>query len=280
MHYKNGREAKNGDKIVYLSPYSGCGSAHFTGILYGANAEAGSDCNGRIAQTRNDDPTADLKNCLHVDDIAAATIPDTTLPAPVNIPLPSPPDTTVAPTGTLGTAAALIVALLLLAVSAKAQTNSTASDFYNGILNATNYSLNVYGTYAPKAPDKVGGGLLVVYNVNKYAGLAIGGDYLGQFSLVSGNATLQLPINVGNYITAPWATNITVTPFVLAGIGKPTGGSSGSGVATIEDIGSFVRFGHLWGGYFDAGVSVGQWQGAGKYSGTRYHGFLGWTHGF
>lgn len=272
MHYKNGREAKNGDKVVQVV----AGQTPTAGILY--DAVAGNDsCNGRIAVTTPNDPYACLYNVLHADDVAKATIPDSTVPV---APVPDTTETPVAPTGTLGTAAALIVALLLLAVSAKAQTNSTASDFYNGILNATNYSLNVYGTYAPKAPDKVGGGLLVVYNVNKYAGLAIGGDYLGQFSLVSGNATLQLPINVGNYITAPWATNITVTPFVLAGIGKPTGGSSGSGVATIEDIGSFVRFGHLWGGYFDAGVSVGQWQGAGKYSGTRYHGFLGWTHGF
>jgi hypothetical protein len=77
MHYKNGREAKNGDKIVSIPSYG----SMTAGVLYDAKAEQGSDCNGRIAITRQDDPTADLKNCLHIDDIAAAIIPNSTVQA-------------------------------------------------------------------------------------------------------------------------------------------------------------------------------------------------------
>ena len=73
MHYKNGREAKNGDRVVLISP-TGVATG---GILY--DAVAGNDyCNGRLALTRPTDPCPNLKECLHADDVAAATIPDST----------------------------------------------------------------------------------------------------------------------------------------------------------------------------------------------------------
>jgi hypothetical protein len=73
MHYKNGREAKNGDKVVFIPEYG----APVAGLLY--NAIAGNDsCNGRIAVMRSDDPFPDLRYCLHADDVAKATIPDST----------------------------------------------------------------------------------------------------------------------------------------------------------------------------------------------------------
>jgi|GEM_PF-418093 len=78
MHYKNGRAAKNGDKIMVLNP---CNGTPLVGILYDARAEQGSDCNGRVVVPTPFDACADLKNCLHVDDIAQATIPDTSAPA-------------------------------------------------------------------------------------------------------------------------------------------------------------------------------------------------------
>ncbi len=77
MHYKNGRVAKNGDKVVLIQP-NGQLSA---GILY--NATPGNDtCNGRIAQIRSSDAYPDLREVMHADDIAAATIPDSTPPLP------------------------------------------------------------------------------------------------------------------------------------------------------------------------------------------------------
>ena len=74
MHYKNGREAKNGDKVIFIDP-NGTGFPA-VGVLIDAKAEQGSDCNGNILQaTAFGLHYADLKNCLHVDDIAAAEIP-------------------------------------------------------------------------------------------------------------------------------------------------------------------------------------------------------------
>jgi hypothetical protein len=72
MHYKNGREAKNGDKVVLIPKYGGQPVA---GILY--DATAGNDaCNGRLAIPSSSDPCPNLQECLHADDVAAATIPD------------------------------------------------------------------------------------------------------------------------------------------------------------------------------------------------------------
>jgi len=70
MHYKNGREAKNGDKVIWIPTYG----APVAGILY--DAVAGNDyCNGRIAITSQSDPCPNLKECLHVEDIAVAEVP-------------------------------------------------------------------------------------------------------------------------------------------------------------------------------------------------------------
>lgn len=73
MHYRNGREAKNGDKIIQLSG----GKIEAVGQLQ--NAVAGNDyCNGEIVITA---PRSTYGNaivagacmcdCLHVDDVAA-----------------------------------------------------------------------------------------------------------------------------------------------------------------------------------------------------------------
>lgn len=68
MHYKNGREAKNGDKIVHVDPYS---KTFKVGILY--NAVAGNDyCNGKIAPISSGDSCPNLKEVIHYDDFVAA----------------------------------------------------------------------------------------------------------------------------------------------------------------------------------------------------------------
>ena len=75
MHYKNGRPAQNGDKIVMFPSYG----SPVVGILY--DAKAGNDyCNGRLAVTAPNDPTPNLKECLHLDDVLSALpfeVPDT-----------------------------------------------------------------------------------------------------------------------------------------------------------------------------------------------------------
>jgi hypothetical protein len=70
MHYRNGREAKNGDKVVQLgSSGPAAGQVMHIGILY--DAKAGNDyCNGSIAPTHASVAGACLCDCLHLDDVA------------------------------------------------------------------------------------------------------------------------------------------------------------------------------------------------------------------
>lgn len=66
MHYRNGREAKNGDKIVKLA---GEGKIEAFGLLYGA--VPGNDyCNGSIAVIQSAKEYACLCDCIHIDDLA------------------------------------------------------------------------------------------------------------------------------------------------------------------------------------------------------------------
>ena len=150
----------------------------------------------------------------------------------------------------------------------------------SGLSTATNYAFEPYLTYAPGAPahNHIGGGALVAYNVSQFVGAGLGVDYLGQFSLVSANATLRVPTHPLNFLGNSW-TNVALVPFALAGVGTPLSGTS-SGVAALTDAGAYVSFGHLWGGKFNTGAAYGRWDNAGAYSGPRYHFFLGWSKGF
>ena len=68
MHYRNGRAAKNGDKVVKLSFADGQVGAF--GVLH--SAVAGDDyCNGSIAVVQSTTEGACMVDCLHVDDLAA-----------------------------------------------------------------------------------------------------------------------------------------------------------------------------------------------------------------
>jgi hypothetical protein len=68
MHYRNGREAKNGDKIIQLQMDGSVITA--VGVLY--DAVPGNDyCNGSIAPTQVQPAGACLCDCLHVEDLAA-----------------------------------------------------------------------------------------------------------------------------------------------------------------------------------------------------------------
>ncbi len=68
MHYRNGREAKNGDKVIQLQMDGPVITA--VGVLY--DATPGNDyCNGNIAPTQSQPTGACMCDCLHVDDLAA-----------------------------------------------------------------------------------------------------------------------------------------------------------------------------------------------------------------
>lgn len=69
MHYRNGREAKNGDKIVKLGGGTG-GKIEAFGVLH--SATPGNDyCNGNIAVVQSTTEGACMCDCLHIDDISA-----------------------------------------------------------------------------------------------------------------------------------------------------------------------------------------------------------------
>jgi hypothetical protein len=66
MHYRNGRAASNGDKIVKLQN----GQIVSFGVLH--SATPGNDfCNGYIAPVQSPTDYACMVDCLHIDDVAA-----------------------------------------------------------------------------------------------------------------------------------------------------------------------------------------------------------------
>lgn len=66
MHYRNGREAKNGDKVVSIGNN---GEVVAVGVLH--SAVPGNDyCNGYIAPVQDPRAMACMVDCLHVDDVA------------------------------------------------------------------------------------------------------------------------------------------------------------------------------------------------------------------
>lgn len=70
MHYRNGREAKNGDKVVQLSVDGG--KVISFGVLF--DATPGNDyCNGSIAPVHGVTGQC-MCDCLHIDDIAAILV--------------------------------------------------------------------------------------------------------------------------------------------------------------------------------------------------------------
>lgn len=69
MHYRNGREAKNGDKVVQLEG----GKVVAFGVLH--SAEPDNDyCNGFIATIQHPQTIACMVDCLHVDDVAGVLV--------------------------------------------------------------------------------------------------------------------------------------------------------------------------------------------------------------
>ena len=74
VHYKNGRPAKNGDKVIIVDGYQ----AGSVGMLYDATA-GNNHCNGKLAPISPNNPTPNLAECLHLDDVLAVA---KTVPAP------------------------------------------------------------------------------------------------------------------------------------------------------------------------------------------------------
>jgi len=70
VHYRNGREAKNGDKVIQIGSYgTGEPIVSAVGVLYDAKP-GNTHCNGGIAPVQQVFTGACLCDCLHVDDLA------------------------------------------------------------------------------------------------------------------------------------------------------------------------------------------------------------------
>lgn len=66
MHYRNGREAKNGDIVIQIGFD---GKINGLGVLH--SAVPGNDyCNGMIAPIQPANLGACMCDCLHIDDVA------------------------------------------------------------------------------------------------------------------------------------------------------------------------------------------------------------------
>jgi hypothetical protein len=75
MHYRNGREAKNGDKIVQIGDRYNADGTVTKGVVTGVgvlyDAKPGNDhCNGSIAPIQQNIHGACMCDCLHIDDVA------------------------------------------------------------------------------------------------------------------------------------------------------------------------------------------------------------------
>jgi hypothetical protein len=75
MHYANGREAKNGDKVIWKA-WDG---SIVVGYLHDA-VEGNDYCNGKIAVQTVTDPCPNLKEVLHFDDFKEAAKLDEVFP--------------------------------------------------------------------------------------------------------------------------------------------------------------------------------------------------------
>ena len=70
MHFRNGREARNGDKVVQIGGYGDGAQIVAVGVLY--DAKPGNNyCNGSLAPIQLSVTGACMCDCLHLDDLAA-----------------------------------------------------------------------------------------------------------------------------------------------------------------------------------------------------------------
>jgi hypothetical protein len=73
MHFKNSRPAKIGDRVVVLN-----NGKTFGGVLVEVTAGS-TTCNGRVIPEPYNAQYVTLSDCLHIDDVAKANIPDSTV---------------------------------------------------------------------------------------------------------------------------------------------------------------------------------------------------------
>ena len=69
MHYKNGRAAKAGDRVLNLETGA-------VGVLHSLQSQS-TTCNGRLSPTTQNDALVTISKCLHLGDVMDADVADT-----------------------------------------------------------------------------------------------------------------------------------------------------------------------------------------------------------
>lgn len=171
---------------------------------------------------------------------------------------------------------ALLAVCFALTGYSQTTTSQSILDTFKPVLSATNIEVVPYLTYAPSAPTKYGGGVLAIYNLNNYVGAGAGVDWLGHFSLFSGNVTLKYDIVPFKNSSSAYLQGITITPFAIGGLATAIGGAgdNNGGISTIEGGGLSLSGVIPKAPKLKVGGAVVNWTGAGDYSGKHYEGFL------
>lgn len=187
----------------------------------------------------------------------------------------------------------LSIALAVICFTGYSQTNETASstntatatdvftdwvqEHKSGLLDASRYSVALYGTYAPDVPEgeaQFGYGAAVGYSASENVRLVFCYDQFGdEATAVSGSLTFQLPTKP----FAKWGWDLEVIPTVFIGTGTAVGGTGGEngGAILITGAGISTKLASFDVLERQATVSAfylaSHWEGVGVYDGMRHH---------
>jgi hypothetical protein len=127
----------------------------------------------------------------------------------------------------------------------------------------SNVAIAPYGIY-DTGTKKLGGGVLALYNVNRYVAGGIGGQYLnGEMWMPSAQFQFSAPLTIGG--------KLTLSPLAFTGIGTPLGsGATYSGVTGIFGAGMSVKVSSR----LNAFVAVAKWTG---FEGQQWYGGFAWN---
>ena len=136
--------------------------------------------------------------------------------------------------------------------------------------NSTNWLFEAHALYAPKLQLKYGGGVGAFYPFDKYVFAGTRLDWVdGGFWMPSGNAGVQLPINLFG--------KVKISPFGYAGIGIPLSGAKTPARDNNGNPTAILGYGaevHIWSSS-DGKISIGavadseSWSG---FAGRQYRG--------
>lgn len=143
----------------------------------------------------------------------------------------------------------------------------------------TNLAIIPYGVYSQNANvaknERWGGGLFAIWNVDSGSHIGVGGgiEMIGShWVMPNANVTLKTRITPLAFLGI---TNFSATPYLMAGVTTPLGGTQAEPVGSLVGAGAEVDIANLGKGW-KLGVlgGVNKWSGAGDLSGNHIYGGL------